>query len=123
MIVRSLTEPSAQNSLAVAIGWVEATSLGTLATTLAIIAMAGIGLTMLSGRIEVRRGIAVIAGCFVLFGASALTRGILLNVSASSDNVTAVAVPPELPMPKANPRARPAPPAVNDPYAGAAVQR
>jgi type IV secretory pathway VirB2 component (pilin) len=123
MIVRSLAEPSAQNSFALAIVWVEATTLGTLATTLAVIAVAGVGLTMLSGRLDVRRGIAVIAGCFVLFGASALARGILLNVSVSSDGVTAIAVQPELPVPRGEPRPRPASPAVNDPYAGAAVQR
>src|SRR3546814_14694750 len=43
-----------------------------VATAIAIIAVAAIGLLMLSGRLDLRRGITVIFGCFLLFGASGI---------------------------------------------------
>jgi hypothetical protein len=88
--------------------------LGTIATTVAIIAVSWVGLLMLLGRFEIRRGLTVVAGCFVLFSASAIAGGI--RASLGSEMAMAfvppeVAPPPYVPLPRRNP----------DPYAGASV--
>jgi hypothetical protein len=67
------------------------------------------------GRLEIRRGLTVISGCFVLFGASAIVTGIRGTVGgadvALADVPPPVAPPPEVPPLRCNP----------DPYAGASV--
>jgi type IV secretion system protein VirB2 len=50
--------------------------LGTVATTVAVIAVAAVGFMMLTGRINWRYGAVVILGCFVLFGATSIVAGI-----------------------------------------------
>jgi type IV secretion system protein VirB2 len=50
--------------------------LGNLATTAAVIAVAVVGFLMLTGRIEWRRGLVVVIGCFIIFGATAIVAGI-----------------------------------------------
>ena len=52
------------------------TLLGTIATVVAVIAVAAVGFMMLTGRINWRYGATVIVGCFVLFGASSIVAGI-----------------------------------------------
>jgi type IV secretion system protein VirB2 len=42
----------------------------------AVIAIAGVGFMMLTGRLNWRYGATVILGCFIIFGASALVAGI-----------------------------------------------
>lgn len=54
----------------------QGTLLGNLATTAAVIAVAIVGLMMLTGRIEWRRGVTVIVGAFIVFGAAAIVAGI-----------------------------------------------
>ena len=56
--------------------WVQGTLLGNLATTAAVIAVAVVGLMMLTGRIDWRRGLTVVIGCFVVFGAVSIVAGI-----------------------------------------------
>ena len=51
------------------------TLLGNLATTAAVIAVAVVGLMMLTGRIEWRRGVTVVVGAFIVFGAVAIVAG------------------------------------------------
>lgn len=68
----SLTDPPADSPIADGVLWVQGVALGTTATAITAIAIAAIGLLMLSGRLGLRRGIAVVAGCFILFGASAI---------------------------------------------------
>jgi type IV secretory pathway VirB2 component (pilin) len=75
--VWSLAEPPQASVLRAASQWSVATLSGSLATGIAIIAVAGVGLMMLSGRIDVRRGAMVIVGCFMLFGAPAIAEGLL----------------------------------------------
>ena len=97
--------------------WLQGTLLGTIATTIAIIAVSWVGLLMLMGRLDIRRGMTVIAGCFVLFGASSIAAGIRGAVGGP-DVMAAAAVPPPVappPVPAASP------PANADPYAGASV--
>jgi type IV secretory pathway VirB2 component (pilin) len=90
----------------------------TFATGLATIALVGVGFAMMSGRLDVRRGAAVIVGCFMMIGAPAIARGILGLGS------TAAVPPPAM-------EGASAPPALEakevqkaaDPYAGASLIR
>ena len=59
-----------------AVRWLQGTLLGTVATVAAVIAVAGVGFMMLTGRINWRYGATVILGCFILFGAASIVGGI-----------------------------------------------
>src|SRR3546814_6795556 len=72
----SLTDSPVHNPIADGVAWVEGAALGSVATSVAVVAVAAIGLLMLSGRSELRRGITVVLGCFLLLGASAIGRAI-----------------------------------------------
>jgi type IV secretion system protein VirB2 len=69
-------DPAGSSPLLAAAEWVQGTLLGNLATTAAVIAVAVVGFLMLTGRIEWRRGLTVIVGCFIIFGAAAIVAGI-----------------------------------------------
>lgn len=69
-------EPAGASPLVGALTWVQDTLLGNLATTAAVIAVAAVGFLMLTGRIDWRRGLTVIVGCFIIFGAVAIVSGI-----------------------------------------------
>jgi hypothetical protein len=101
------------------VGWVEGTLLGTVATAVAVIAVASVGFLLLSGRIDLRRGAQVIFGCFILFGASSIAAGIM-RIADDSGTPADVPAPPPLvdPYNRAKPIAKPVP---YDPYAGAAL--
>lgn len=89
--------------------------LGTVATTVAIVAVSWVGMLMLMGRLEIRRGLTVIGGCFVLFGASAIAGGIQGFVGADGAEMAYAPAPVAPPV-------QPPPPMRNaDPYAGAAL--
>lgn len=101
--------------------WLQGTLLGTVATTVAVIAVASVGLLLLSGRIDIRRGAQVIFGCFILFGASSIAAGIMRVAQGNG-------IPPEMAAPPPSPPVYPAPVAKAplkampyDPYAGAAL--
>jgi type IV secretion system protein VirB2 len=68
--------PEGSGPIVAALQWVQGTLMGNVATTAAVIAVAVVGLMMLTGRVEWRRGIAVIVGAFILFGAVAIVSGI-----------------------------------------------
>src|ERR1700678_980751 len=68
-------DPAGSGPLLGALQWVEGTLLGNLATTAAVIAVAVVGLMMLTGRIEWRRGVTVVVGAFIVFGAVAIVAG------------------------------------------------
>lgn len=68
--------PSGSGPINAALGWIEGTLLGSVATTAAVIAVAVVGLMMLTGRIDWRRGLTVILGAFILFGAATIVAGI-----------------------------------------------
>lgn len=69
-------DPAGSSPLIAALTWVQDTLLGNLATAAAVIAVAAVGFLMLAGRIDWRRGLTVIVGCFVIFGAAAIVAGI-----------------------------------------------
>ena len=118
----SFAGPGGSGALAAAVQWLQSTLLGTVATTVAVICVATVGLMMLSGRVDLRRGATVVVGCFILFGASTIAAGIR-SVAAGADPAPAepvYRVDPWLPPPPPPPPPAP-PPAASDPYAGAAV--
>lgn len=69
-------DPEGSGVLVSAVTWMQDTLLGTVATTVAVIAVAMVGFMMLTGRIDWRRGAIVILGCFILFGAASIVAGI-----------------------------------------------
>lgn len=58
--------------------------LGTVATVAAVVAVAVVGMLMLTGRINWRYGMVVIIGCFILFGAGSIVAGIQAAATAGS---------------------------------------
>lgn len=108
------------SALASAIDWLLGVFLGPVATAIAVIAVATIGFLALSGRVDFRRAMRVILGCFILFGASSIAAAI----QSAAGQFGQVAEPsraspaPRPPIPVLRP---PEPQQAYDPYAGAAV--
>jgi type IV secretion system protein VirB2 len=69
-------DPAGSGAITGALEWLQGTLLGTVATVAAVIAVAGVGFMMLTGRMNWRYGITVIIGCFILFGAGSIVAGI-----------------------------------------------
>jgi type IV secretion system protein VirB2 len=72
----SYSDPAGSDDLVSAVGWLQGTLLGTVATVVAVIAIATVGFMMLTGRINWRYGVTVVLGCFILFGATSIVAGI-----------------------------------------------
>jgi type IV secretion system protein VirB2 len=75
-LAQAQADPAGSSPLIAALGWVQGTLLGTVATSAAVIAIAIVGFLMLSGRMEWRRGVIVIVGAFIIFGAVSIVAGI-----------------------------------------------
>ena len=71
-----MNDPAGSGPIIGALDWLQGTLLGTVATTVAVIAIAVVGFMMLTGRVNWRHGAVVILGCFVLFGAVSIVAGI-----------------------------------------------
>ena len=69
-------DPAGSGVLLAGVNWLQGTLLGNVATAVAVIAVAGVGFMMLTGRLNWRYGATVILGCFILFGAAAIVGGI-----------------------------------------------
>lgn len=69
-------DPAGSSPILGALNWVQGTLLGNIATTAAVIAVAACGFLMLTGRLDWRRGLTVIVGCFIIFGAATIVAGI-----------------------------------------------
>lgn len=69
-------DPAGSSPLLAALNWVQGTLLGNIATSAAVIAIAVVGFMMLTGRIEWRRGLVVVVGAFIIFGAVTIVAGI-----------------------------------------------
>jgi type IV secretion system protein VirB2 len=116
----SLTDPPQASAIMSATTWISGLLFGPLATSVAVIAIAWVGFAMLSGRIEIRRGLSVVFGCFLLFGAKGIADG--LRLAGRSDNNPAITSVPSAPVFTASPATGDTTNAF-DPYAGAAVMR
>ncbi|WP_084238477.1 TrbC/VirB2 family protein [Sphingomonas asaccharolytica] len=113
--------PAGSSVLVAAISWLQDVLLGTVATSIAVIAVAAIGFGMLTGRVNIRHGATVILGCFILFGASTIVNGLRYAASGVGGDTAppvVVVAPPPPPPPHVQPTGVPAP---YDPYAGASV--
>ena len=75
-LAQAQADPAGSSPLIAALSWVQGTLLGTVATSAAVIAIAVVGFLMLSGRMEWRRGVIVIVGAFIIFGAVSIVAGI-----------------------------------------------
>ncbi|MEM9311273.1 MAG: TrbC/VirB2 family protein [Pseudomonadota bacterium] len=64
------------NPLVDALLWIQGILLGPIATSLAVMAVAGVGFMMLTGRMNWRYGGTVIVGVFIIFGAPRLVNSI-----------------------------------------------
>ncbi len=69
-------DPQGSGPIVAALGWLQGTLLGNVATAVAVMAVAAVGFMMLTGRLNWRFGATVILGCFILFGAGAIVSGI-----------------------------------------------
>lgn len=112
----SLADPAGSSVLVAAVTWLQDTLLGSVATAVAVIAVAAVGFSMLNGRLSVRQGVTVVLGCFVLFGASTIAAGIQSFIRGDGAARSYASAPPP-----AVPDLPPPPPAASDPYAGASV--
>jgi len=115
----SLFDRPAQPVIQGASAWIESLIGGSLATSLCVIAVAILGLLLLTGRLRIRRSVEVVLGCFLLLGAGVtatqlqqLSQGIVGQGSGNKELVTPQAPP-----------AKPPPPANYDPYAGASLRQ
>lgn len=70
------SDPAGSGPIVAALGWLQGTLLGNVATAVAVMAVAAVGFMMLTGRLNWRFGATVIIGCFILFGAGAIVSGI-----------------------------------------------
>ena len=69
-------DPAGSSPILSALNWVQGTLLGNVATSAAVIDIAVVGFLMLTGRIEWRRGLVVVVGAFIIFGAVSIVAGI-----------------------------------------------
>lgn len=112
-------EQLSASSLVAAVMWVRGVLLGTVATTVAVICIAGVGYQFLSGRIPSRRAVTVVLGSFILFGAPSIAVALsaLTKSEPTGDAVEQDAIPPPQASPKYRSPSRAAPDPF-DPYGG-----
>lgn len=106
------------SALAGAVDWIESSLTGSVATSIAVIALALSAIAMLQGRVDIGRLGKVALGAFILFGSPFLASELVRSLSSRDpiDAQIASAGPSLLPPPTI-PKNAP----VNDPYAGASV--
>lgn len=115
-ISASLSEPIGHSPLLAAVSWLESTLLGTIALTIATLAIAWVGLMMLAGRVNVRHGVTAVAGCFVLFGAPAIAAGLKAELFGTAGSTPDSGIPETAPVFIPPTASLPV-----DPYAGASL--
>ena len=69
-------DPQGSGPVVAALAWIQGTLLGSVATAVAVMAVAAVGFMMLTGRMNWRFGATVIIGVFILFGATTIVAGI-----------------------------------------------
>jgi type IV secretion system protein VirB2 len=79
----SLLDPAGAQPLRSALNWIQDVALGSVGTLIGVIAVAAIGLALMTGRVDLRRGISVVLGCFLIFGARGIAEA-LANLSVGS---------------------------------------
>jgi len=113
----SLSPVTLADPLLVALNWLVSAATGTIATMVATLGVAVMGMLMLRGHTDWRKSTTTIIGIFVIIGAHAIALGLY---SASGAESQAAATQPQ-PSTQEVPPPKHAPPHVYDPYAGASV--
>ncbi|WP_438852043.1 TrbC/VirB2 family protein [Brevundimonas nasdae] len=115
----SLYDPPGSSVLVAAVGWIQSLVLGSLAVSVAVIAIAAVGFLMLTGRVSYRRGFGAVIGCFILFAAAGVGAGFRKSLATgpASDSIV---LPSSGPFP--GPQVSSTPPALYDPNAGVTGQ-
>lgn len=75
-VLAQATDPQGSGPIVAALGWLQGTLLGNVATAVAVMAVAAVGFMMLTGRMNWRFGATVVIGIFILFGAGTIVAGI-----------------------------------------------
>jgi type IV secretory pathway VirB2 component (pilin) len=99
-VQQSLFKASGGTPLVEAARWIEGSMMGNIALGLCVVAVAFIGAMMLTGQMQLREGMRVVIGCFVLLGAPVIATG-SMRVGSGKDYpsppVPPIAVPSEIP--------------------------
>lgn len=74
---------SSQSVLPAAVRWIQGTLIGSVATGVAVLAVAFLGYGMLAGRLDWRTGLRVVLGVFILFGAPMIVQGLRSTVGGN----------------------------------------
>ena len=115
-VAPSLFDPAGRSVFGAAMEWMTGTLLGNVAVSLCVLAVAFVGLMLMSGRLAIRDGLRVAVGCFVLLGAATIAAGLRGAADeASSGRPDPVVVPTMEAVPVAPPS--------DDRYAGASLRR
>lgn len=102
------------NPLAIAAQWIQSLLTGSIAVSLAILAVAFLGFAMLQGRLDWRRGGLVVIGCFIIFAAGGIAQGLVFGLEPPENSSIIDDVAPAYRASRPNPQPY-------DPYDGAAV--
>ena len=116
MMAADLGAPMSPGALVTAANWLQQVVAGNAAMTLGVIAVAVLGLAMFNGQLPVRRGLVVVAGCFLLFGAPSIGQALLGLSNDQAANVMPAHVQANVrtdQIPNVSPQ--------RDPYAGAGL--
>lgn len=110
----SLASAPPESAISAATDWVNSLLFGPFATAIGIIAIASIGLALMLGRVEIKRSIWAVFGCFLIFGARGIAIG-LISYTTHTETQNMSAQGTNQPTFTLN--------AYNyDPYAGAAIE-
>ena len=114
----AVTDP---NAIGGAASWLQSALIGSVATSVAIIAVGWLGLMLIAGRLPSRRAAQLVLGCFIIFGANRIAAGIVRGLrSSGAEALTApMQASPFAATPVIGPRVKPKP--VDDQYRGAAM--
>ncbi|WP_228244136.1 TrbC/VirB2 family protein [Porphyrobacter sp. GA68] len=113
----TLFAPAAAAPLQEAASWLAALLTGSLASGLCVLAVAVVGLLLLTGRLAVREGMRVVLGCFVLLGAPVIAGAFVTAGVGVAERPSMAELPRTLPESRQE-----LPPSAFDPYAGASVR-
>ena len=82
----SLFEASGEPTIARSWEWMSGLATGSVTLGFGVLAIAFAGLAMMTGRFDVRRGAAVVLGCFFLFGANFIATSLIGSSGSPSNN-------------------------------------
>lgn len=113
-----LTDIAGQDVLIGALTWVVDLLTSDLAASAAVLGVAVVGLLLITGRLPIKHGLAVLLGCFVVFSASSIADGIVKSALSDGGSKPLVDLPAAAVYRPTMPK-----PVPYDPYAGASVPR